>query len=216
MSSGFKRGCSSSGRPAGRKPSSLGNAEDTRLQILRHAVGLFNERGYDSVSVDLIAANAKVNRATVYYHFDGKEDLFLAAFERVMAFAADQTALICQRSDLSVNERLALIVRTRREMMGIDHGDRLDEMDHAMVRAAMSSISPAGHGRIGQLFGRIHGLTSQLIVQGIENGELPRLSPHVLDFAFWALFPAEGYPGHLPFDREQIEEDLLKLFLGEC
>ncbi len=214
MSSGFKRGRSVSGRSAGRKPASLGTAEETRTHILRHAVSLFNERGYDSVSIDQIAALAQVNRATIYYHFDGKEALFLAAFERVMNFAGEQTALICGNEELSVRERIAGIVRTRRSLMGTDHGDRLDEMDHGMVRAAMSSISPEGHGRIGQLFGRIHGLTSQLMHEGIERGELPPLNAQVLNFAFWALFPAEGYPGYIPLERGPLEEELLLLFLG--
>jgi AcrR family transcriptional regulator len=214
MASGFRRGRSVSGRPAGRKPSSLGSAEDTARHILRMAVALFNERGYEAVTVDQIASLAGVNRATIYYHFEGKEALFLAAFERIMNFAGDQTAQICAREDLSVKEKVIEIVRTRRSLMGVDHGERLDEMDHGMVRAALSSISPAGHGRIGQLFGRLHALTTQLIREGVERGELPQLSIEVLNFAFWALFPADGYPPYVQQDRATVEEELLRLFLG--
>ena len=169
MLNGSKRGRSGSGTPAGRKPARLGTAEDTRIQILRYAVQLFNTHGYESVSLDKIASVAGVNRATVYYHFASKEDLFIVAFERIMSFATAQTASICAREDLSVRERIASIVRTRRATIGVDHCDKLDEMDDAMVRAALSVIGPDGHARIRRLFGELHGLTSPHIKKNSIN-----------------------------------------------
>jgi AcrR family transcriptional regulator len=51
-----------------------------RNQILAGARDAFGELGYERTSVDLIAARARVSKATVYNHFRDKRSLFVAAF----------------------------------------------------------------------------------------------------------------------------------------
>jgi TetR/AcrR family transcriptional regulator, regulator of cefoperazone and chloramphenicol sensitivity len=48
----------------------------TRDRILRAAVRLFAERGYDATSVRALAVKARVNQAAVNYHFKSKEGLY--------------------------------------------------------------------------------------------------------------------------------------------
>lgn len=47
-----------------------------RKAIVESASELFLDKGYGSVSMDGIAAHAKVSKRTVYNHFSSKEDLF--------------------------------------------------------------------------------------------------------------------------------------------
>jgi AcrR family transcriptional regulator len=51
-----------------------------RSQILAGARDAFGELGYERTSVDLVAARARVSKATVYNHFRDKRALFVAAF----------------------------------------------------------------------------------------------------------------------------------------
>ena len=51
-------------------------SEEKRREILRAAVELFTEKGYEGTSVDDIAQAAKVSKQTVYSHFGSKEALF--------------------------------------------------------------------------------------------------------------------------------------------
>jgi AcrR family transcriptional regulator len=48
----------------------------TRQQILKAAIGLFAERGYDATSIRAIVSKARVNQAAINYHFKGKEGLY--------------------------------------------------------------------------------------------------------------------------------------------
>ena len=48
----------------------------TRNAILKAAVALFAERGYDGTSIRAIVAKARVNQAAINYHFKGKEGLY--------------------------------------------------------------------------------------------------------------------------------------------
>lgn len=46
-------------------------------QILNYATKLFLELGFGAVSMDLVARESKVSKATIYAYFSNKDDLFL-------------------------------------------------------------------------------------------------------------------------------------------
>jgi len=62
-------------------------AEYTRQSIMKAAVHLFAEKGYQGASVRDIVAKARVNQAAINYHFKGKDGLYFelldTAFERL-------------------------------------------------------------------------------------------------------------------------------------
>jgi TetR/AcrR family transcriptional regulator, regulator of cefoperazone and chloramphenicol sensitivity len=62
----------------------------TRQSIMKAAVTLFAESGYDGTSVRAIVTKARVNQAAINYHFKGKDGLYLevlkAAFEGYTKF----------------------------------------------------------------------------------------------------------------------------------
>lgn len=53
----------------------------TRQRILDAAYVLFRRRGYTRVSMDEIAATARVTKRTLYYHFESKDALLAAMLE---------------------------------------------------------------------------------------------------------------------------------------
>lgn len=56
-----------------------------RVRILREARLLFTAQGYAAVSMQQIADAASVNKATLYHHFDDKEDLFVSVMAEEFA-----------------------------------------------------------------------------------------------------------------------------------
>ena len=51
-------------------------SEYTRNSIMKAAVALFADRGYDGTSIRAIVSKARVNQAAINYHFKGKEGLY--------------------------------------------------------------------------------------------------------------------------------------------
>lgn len=56
-------------------------ADEKSAIILEAARALFFSRGYDTTSMDLVARDARVSKATVYAHFKSKEQLLLKLVE---------------------------------------------------------------------------------------------------------------------------------------
>jgi TetR/AcrR family transcriptional regulator, regulator of cefoperazone and chloramphenicol sensitivity len=66
-------------------------AENTRASIIKAAVHLFAEKGFQDTSVRDIVVKARVNQAAINYHFKGKDGLYLevlkTAFEKLTEHA---------------------------------------------------------------------------------------------------------------------------------
>jgi TetR/AcrR family transcriptional regulator, regulator of cefoperazone and chloramphenicol sensitivity len=68
----------------------LGLQDDTRTKLLKAAISVFSERGYEGSTVRQICQRAGVNIALVNYHFGDKMELYLA----VVRYAIDADAKI--------------------------------------------------------------------------------------------------------------------------
>ncbi|WP_083655243.1 TetR/AcrR family transcriptional regulator [Roseburia sp. 499] len=66
-----------------RKGTSMENKITTREKIVIESLRLFAGKGYDGVSMREIAAAVGIKGASIYNHFKGKEDIFLAIFEEM-------------------------------------------------------------------------------------------------------------------------------------
>lgn len=61
-----------------------------RTQIQRAAIGVFLQHGYAGTSIDDLAAAARISKQTLYKHFAGKEELFLAIISDTVGQVLDE------------------------------------------------------------------------------------------------------------------------------
>lgn len=66
----------------GRNQSLQSRSRHTRERLIEVGFSLFEERGFDGVTVDAICAAADVAKGTFYFHFPTKQALLVAAFHR--------------------------------------------------------------------------------------------------------------------------------------
>ena len=62
---------------------SSGRPRSKKEQIVQAAIKVFLENGYAGTSMNRVAAEADVIKATIYSHFKDKEELFAAIIEEV-------------------------------------------------------------------------------------------------------------------------------------
>lgn len=80
--------------------------DETRARIVRTAVTLMNERGFDAVTMKDIAWAASVGDATIYKYFPSKERLVLGYFDLVAAEAVAATRATPGLADYPLQDRL--------------------------------------------------------------------------------------------------------------
>src|SRR4051794_13248429 len=59
--------------------------EETRAELVEAAARVFARRGFHGASIDQIAREAGYSTGAIYWHFEGKDDLFLAVYEAYTA-----------------------------------------------------------------------------------------------------------------------------------
>jgi len=95
-------------RPPGRPPLSETDTPKDQM-ILDTATRLFIDLGYKNVSVDEIAEACEVTKATVYYYFESKSNLFTEAMVRMMKHILEKMiAILAQKKPLK--ERLYEVI----------------------------------------------------------------------------------------------------------
>ena len=86
-----------------------------REQLLRIGRSLFAAKGFEAVSVEEIAATAKVSKPIVYEHFGGKEGLYAVVVDREMRALNDTLVAALSAQDVhprQIVERTALALLT--------------------------------------------------------------------------------------------------------
>jgi AcrR family transcriptional regulator len=112
--------------------------QQTRERLRESAVRLFQERGYEGATVELIAEDADVSVTTFFRYFESKEDVFLSQIQEVIERI--EAAIHDRGPDVSVIAALRVVLD---EVLG--------EMDHRRDHAAQKRIDA-----VPELRERIH------------------------------------------------------------
>lgn len=68
--------------PSQKAGQSGGKSEETQARILKAALSVFRERGFERATMREIAAEAKMAVGAAYYYFDSKEAIVMTFYER--------------------------------------------------------------------------------------------------------------------------------------
>lgn len=152
-----------------------------REHVLAAATEVFAKRGYHATTVDHIVAAAKIGVGTFYGLFGGKEECFLAAYERVLA---DYRQAVCDRlpaeapfSERAASALHAILVQIAEQPLS--------------ARVALVEVQTAGPSALARYQQTIDALIPELARAREESpfaAELPsRLEEAVIGGLFWYL-----------------------------
>lgn len=99
-----------------RQPGRRGRPGYDRETLLRIAVEVFNERGYDGTSMDDLARRLGITKAAIYYHVAGKEELLRLGIDRALDGLAE-VAQEVEASDAPAVDRLEHLIRGSVEVL---------------------------------------------------------------------------------------------------
>jgi AcrR family transcriptional regulator len=94
----------------------------TRERLLRSAIEVFAERGYESATIREICRRAQANVAAVHYHFGDKKRLYTAIFDTVFSLLRERRTGFLPR-DVPAEKRLQAYIRALFEEIFYCDGD---------------------------------------------------------------------------------------------
>jgi len=120
-------------------------ASSRRRQLLDAAVVVMGKTGFHQMSMQDLAAEAKVSVGLIYKYFGGKEDLLLATIVRILDVFRDQLAPVMEAAGDDVVEQLAAGIG--RHIQIVD--ENLDGV--VLTYRESRTLGPAGRTQIKEL-----------------------------------------------------------------
>lgn len=144
-------------------------------EILDAARRLFSRRSFQEVTIDEIAAEAELAKATVYQYFPSKQDIYLEALRVGIRELLDLTEAE-MKSAVGAKAKIEAFIRTRlgylqqhRDFFAVYHS----EFGNLIHPAALNQ-------EFRKLYRRQFDLLESVIAQGVERGELSAVAPNVM------------------------------------
>lgn len=168
----------------GRAPGRPKGNTDSRAVLLGAASALFMEFGYEPVSLNQIAERAGVTKASIYYYFSGKPELFAASVIEMMGRICVFTRRILEQEG-TLRERLVKVATAKMADTHVEF--------ESMMREAIASLSEEQRRDIRDAEHRIHEVLAECFADAAKRGEMRGgEDPLLLAHAFSSLLMVAG------------------------
>jgi AcrR family transcriptional regulator len=173
--------------PDGRRSSTAVRRRARESAILAATRTLFDERGVAEAQIEDIARAVGINRAIVYRHFTGKEELFALALvgylDELSSALSDAAA-----AEEPAHEQLAALVSTFVDY-GVAHPAFVD-CAHSLMRRTgtelFDEISEGAMLRLGRAIASCLATLRRTLEAGVESGEFKVEDPMLLANTLYA------------------------------
>jgi len=171
----------------GRRKAAAARRREREREIILATRRLFDERGVGDAQIEHIATSAGINRAIVYRHFTGKEELFALTLVSYLDELRGRLAEAFEGHD-AARERLAAIVGAFVDY-GLSHPAFLD-CAHALMRRRgnelLDEISASALFRLGRSISSCLTILSGALEAGTESGDFEVADPALLANTLYA------------------------------
>jgi len=153
-------------------------SDDTRERILVAAIQRFSKFGYRRTSINDVAEEAGLARATVYLYWRKKEDLFVAGLERFNVHSRNLAETAAARKGSAAERMHAMVMAQYGATSDIVHGTA---SGHELFEANLQ----LGGTVVEECLAHGEEILTRLLHQGIRDGEfdLHRSSARPADVA---------------------------------
>jgi AcrR family transcriptional regulator len=177
--------------------------------ILRAALELLAEIGYDQLTMDAVAARARCSKATIYRRWPGKAELVITAVQRQAAVppaAPDTGALRTDLLEAVAAMRLSLVNQDAARIIGLMAAMRRDPALAEVVRVQLIASKR-------EVFGAV-------IARAVTRGDLPATADHELlaeisSALLLSRLLVSGEPLDPPFEQHLVDAVLMPVLQHE-
>ena len=170
-----------------RTRSARAERRDARAAFLRAAAAVFSERGFQDASVEDIADRAGYSKGAIYWHFESKDDLFLALLEERLERPTREMIELLESAppeqDMGpeASRRFIELLESERELLLLQHEYWSQAVRDSKLRARYASRRAKLRGALGRALstrlehlgappGALAGETMATVIMGLSAG----------------------------------------------
>lgn len=175
----------------------------TKLSIIRTGAFLFMDVGYDKVSLETVGKACGITKASVYYYFNNKAELFTECLVTVLSIAHSATVKILSEQ-LSLKDKLKKIAHAQ---MSNEHLDF-----ESMMREASVDLSDVQTSAIRAAEKKLHDVIFEAFQEAIQSGELSgQHQPIILAHTFVALLTMKNHLNLKQLPLDQLVDEMIEI-----
>ena len=174
-------------------------------RILNGALSVFKAKGLDGATMDEIASNSGFGKATLYYYFKSKEDVFSAILENGWIKIWESIEPVFGGTDSPRKTFVNLLIKIA------EYAKNRPGLFEFLFNAPKAV--KLGEQPWKEYQHRLYGVIQGLLEDGIKAGEFPEINPKLLFKALGGLFMGLVFMGNKnePVTESDVEKLLNKL-----
>jgi TetR/AcrR family transcriptional regulator, regulator of autoinduction and epiphytic fitness len=171
---------------------------------------LLAEKGFEVMTVDEVAADVGIAKASLYKHFASKEALAAAAMVRLLQRAADLVADLGERAETSSLDRLKAVARWALDMQLAGQMPSLPSQNSTLRAELMANRDYL------DLLMQVSDRLGEWIVDAQQRGDInPALPPEVVLYSVYAR-ACDPVPGFLKAGGQYSDAQIVDWVLATC
>ena len=178
--------------------------EKTKSEILKTAVRLFEEKGFEKVNIEDIVKEVGVTRGAFYHYFKSREDLIYAVVLQILADDEINPFLLAPKEEgLNALEKLRYALKFDREA----------KFAPALLKELYKAMNDPSIFRSLIVFNASAGASyvEKLLIEGNEDGSISVAQPKQAAQAIAVLFNVWMDPGLFPVSCDEYADKMLFL-----
>ena len=179
-----------------------------RAHILSHAAKAFAEHGYAATTMDMLSEVTRMNKASLYYYFDSKQDI-LFELSRKATQDGYQLSLPAVKMKTGRDGVIHLIETGIRNLYSHLYESRIFQQEFPYFR---NILSDEQYRELMELQRNYMKVVYQVLEQGVQSGEFRKLNVRLVGglFASWMNSSLRFQPTS---SQDEITQSLIDLFL---
>lgn len=158
----------------------------TKSIILEVATKLFLQNGYKIVSMDDVAKACNLTKATIYYYYSTKAELYTDCMIVMMDYISEQISNVLSNDELPLKLRFYQLIRI--------HLSATEEVDlNNFMRDAKISLSEEQQQKMKKSEEKMHEIIQYTLMDAMKKGEVPQHDPKFVTQLFTSLLNVGNY-----------------------
>lgn len=184
--------------------------EKRKQGILKKALDVFVEEGYEDATFQKIADRCGITRTTLYIYFNNKREIFLWSIKQLTESLEKSLQLIITDYSKNCKQRLLAMLES------IVHACVENRQLFRVILAYLIQIQKAGKNpgdRVRRRIVRLRHLLSTILIEGKKNGDFKPINVKAANEMFYSLIESAIFRLAI-LDQTTIDEMISSLCLA--